>query len=262
MEGAGGLFQDHDLLIRARDPRRIDLRVSLRDPFGNLYAKRFAQRSAVTLYALVDLSASMGFAGQARKVDVAADLCAALAASARRIGDSFGLIGANRRIVPDCFWPATSSRGAEAEMLTNLRGFDPTAQGDLGDSAEGLIDAAAIIAGRRKLVFVISDFFMPDQVIESVFEALSEHDVIPIVLRDPREWNSCRATASSRLPIWRPAADAYVMRPALRAALIADNAARGARLRALAMRYGRPPFEVVGRIDWDRFGAYLMGEVG
>lgn len=263
MEGAGGLFQDHDLLIRARDPRRIDLRVSLRDPFGNLYAKRFAQRSAVTLYALVDLSASMGFAGQARKVDVAADLCAALAASARRIGDSFGLIGANRRIVPDCFWPATSSRGAEAEMLTNLRGFDPTAQGDLGDSAEGLIDAAAIIAGRRKLVFVISDFFMPDQVIESVFEALSEHDVIPIVLRDPRELEQLpRYGLVSLADLETGRRRLYVMRPALRAALIADNAARGARLRALAMRYGRPPFEVVGRIDWDRFGAYLMGEVG
>ncbi|WP_244505508.1 hypothetical protein [Methyloceanibacter stevinii] len=44
--------------------------MSLRDPFGNLYAKRFSQRSAITVYALVDLSASMGFLGQARIIDV------------------------------------------------------------------------------------------------------------------------------------------------------------------------------------------------
>ncbi|WP_108682298.1 DUF58 domain-containing protein [Methyloceanibacter sp. wino2] len=263
MEGAGGLFKDHELLVRARDPRRIDLRVSLRDPFGNLYAKRFSQRSAITVYALVDLSASMGFLGQARIIDVATDLCAALAGSARRIGDTFGLIGANRRIVPTCFWPATASRGAEAEMLTNLRAFDPAEQGELGDSAEGLVDAAAIIAGRRKLVFLISDFLMPEGTIEAIFEALAGHDVIPIVLRDPRELEDLpRYGLVSFADLETGRRRLYAMRPALRAALIADDAERSKRLRSLAMRYGRPPFEIVGKIDWDRFGAYLMGEVG
>ena len=263
MEGAGGLFKDHELLVRARDPRRIDLRVSLRDPFGNLYAKRFSQRSAITVYALVDLSASMGFLGQARIIDVATDLCAALAGSARRIGDTFGLIGANRRIVPTCFWPATASRGAEAEMLTYLRAFDPAEQGELGDSAEGLVDAAAIIAGRRKLVFLISDFLMPEDTIEAIFEALAGHDVIPIVLRDPRELEDLpRYGLVSFADLETGGRRLYVMRPALRAALIADDAERSTRLRSLAMRYGRPPFEIVGKIDWDRFGAYLMGEVG
>lgn len=262
-EGAGGLFKVHDLLIRARDPRRIDLRVSLRDPFGNLYAKRFSQRSAVTVYALVDLSASMGFVGRERKIDVAADLCAALAGSARRIGDNFGLIGANRRIVPSCFWPATASRGAEAEMLINLRSFDPVEQGDLGESAEGLVDAAAIIAGRRKLVFLISDFFMPDHTVEAIFEALAEHDVVPIVLRDPRELEDLpRYGLVSFADLETGGKRLYVMRPSLRAALIVGEAERSKSLRHLAMRYGRPPFEIVGKIDWDRFGAYLMGEVG
>lgn len=263
MEGAGGLFKDHELLVRARDPRRIDLRVSLRDPFGILYAKRFSQRSAITVYALVDLSASMGFLGQARIIDVATDLCAALAGSARRIGDTFGLIGANRRIVPTCFWPATAPRGAEAEMLTHLRAFDPAEQGELGDSAEGLVDAAAIIAGRRKLVFLISDFLMPEGTIEAIFEALAGHDVIPIVLRDPRELEDLpRYGLVSFADLETGGRRLYVMRPALRAALIADDAERSTRLRSLAMRYGRPPFEIVGKIDWDRFGAYLMGEAG
>lgn len=263
LEGAGGLFKDHELLIRTKDPRRIDLRVSLRDPFGNLYAKRFSQRSAITVYALVDLSASMTFVGEACIVDVAADLCAALAGSARRVGDAFGLIGANRRIVPTCFWPATASRGAEAEMLTNLRDFEPAGQGDFGASAEGLVDAAAIIAGRRKLVFLISDFFMPGETIEAIFEALAGHDVIPIVLRDPRELEDLpRYGLVSFADLETGRRRLYVMRPALRAALVADAAVRSKRLRSVAMLYGRPPFESVGKIDWDRFGAYLMGETG
>ena len=36
VEGAGGLFRDHDLLVRSQDPRRIDLRMSLRDRDGGL----------------------------------------------------------------------------------------------------------------------------------------------------------------------------------------------------------------------------------
>lgn len=261
VEGSGGLFRDHDLLVRAKDPRRIDLRMSLRDPFGNLYAKRFEQRTSVTVYALVDLSASLGFIGSVRKIDVAADICSALAASARRIGDSFGIIGCNERVVPGCYWPATTSRGAEAEMIASLRAFSPGNQGDQGRGAQGLIDAAALIAGRRKLVFLISDFYLTFDTIEAIFEALIEHDVVPIVLRDPRELHDMpRYGLVSLSDLETGRRRLYVMRPSLRSALIRDEADRQKRLRALAMRFGRAPFETDGRIDWDRFGAYLMGE--
>jgi hypothetical protein len=50
------------------------------------------------------------------------------------------------------------------------------------------------------------------------------------------------------------------MRPSLRAALMREEVEAAKALRALAMHYGRPPFRVMGRIDWDKFGAYLMGE--
>lgn len=261
VEGSGGLFRDHDLLVRTKDPRRIDLRMSLRDPFENLHVKRFEQRTSVTVYALVDLSASLGFSGSVRKIDVAADLCGAIASSARRIGESFGMIGCNEKVVPACFWPATTSRGAEAEMVASLRGFSPADQGTLGRGAHGLIDAAAFIAGRRKLVFLISDFYLPFGTIEAVFEALSEHDVIPIVLRDPRELRDLpRYGLVSLADLETGKRRLYVMRPSLRRALIREEAENAKRLRALAMRFGHPPFEVAGRVDWDRFGAYLMGE--
>jgi uncharacterized protein (DUF58 family) len=256
VEGSGGLFRDFDLLTRTQDPRRIDLRMSLRDPFDNLYVRRFEQKTSITVYALVDLSASMGFQGSDDKMGVMADLCGALAASARRIGDSFGLIGCDEKIIPEFFLPATRSRGGEADMVSRLRSFAPT-----GHGAEGLIDAASYLAGRRKLVFVISDFYLPLDLIETLFEALSQHDVVPIVLKDRREVEDLPRyglvlladleTGRRRL---------FLMRPSLRAEWRRKDAEHARALRAVAMRYGRPPFQIIGPVDWDRFGAYLMGE--
>lgn len=256
VEGAGGLFRDFDLLTRSQDPRRIDLRMSLRDPFENLYVRRFEQKTSITVYVLADLSASMRFAGSIDKMQIVADLCGALAASSRRIGDRFGLIGCGETINPAFFLPATRSRGTEAGMAADLRAYVPTDHG-----AEGLLEVASFLAGRRKLVFVISDFFLPFDLIERVFEALSEHDVVPIVLRDPREVAGLpRYGLVSLADLETGRRRLLAMRPSLRSAWMREEAERARTLRALAMRYGRPPLHILGAIDWDRFGAYLMAE--
>lgn len=256
VEGTGGLFRDFDTLLRSPDPRRIDLRMSMRDPFETLYVRRFEQKTAITVYALVDLSASMSFAGSEAKMDIVADIVATLAASTRRVGDTFGLIGANERIVPEFFLRATRSRGGEEDMVERLRHFVPT-----GSGAEGLIEAASYIAGRRKLVFVLSDFYMPVASIAALFEALSQHDVVPIVLRDTRELKDLpRYGLVSLTDLETGRRRLLAMRPALRERWRNLAAEQARSLRALATRYGRPPFEIVGPVDWDRFGAYLMGE--
>lgn len=256
IEGAGGVFRDYDFLLRSQDPRRIDLRISLRDPFGTLYVKRFEQQSSITGYALVDLSGSMGFAGSTDKMQVVADLCGALAASARRIGDAFGLIGCAEKIVPEFFLPATRSRGGEADMVANLRRYVPQ-----GDSGEGLVEGAEYLAGGRKLVFLISDFYLPFDLIERVFEALSSHDVVPIVLRDPVELKGLPQYGLVSLADLETGRQRLlVMRPSLREALLQQETAAAKALHAVATRYGRPPFYAVGPIDWARFGAYLLGD--
>jgi hypothetical protein len=94
LSGAGGLFRDLVSLLEHPDPRRIDLRASARDPFEQLYVRRFEQKTAITVFALVDVSASMGFAGNMRKLEVAAAICAG-SSSARRTGDKFPRAAAN-----------------------------------------------------------------------------------------------------------------------------------------------------------------------
>lgn len=255
LEGAGGFFRDFAPLLRSPDPRRIDLRMSARDPFEGLHVRRFEQKAAVTVYALVDVSASMAFRGAAHKMRIAGDLCAALASSARRSGDAFGLIGCDAAIRAELTFLATRARGTEIEMLQRLRAFAPR-----GAGTQGLVDAAALMAGRRKLVFLISDFYIPQPDLERIFASLSGHDIVPILLSDTLELE--------RLPRWGLFSltdleigrrRLVVMRPSLRDAWLRRSMRRRAELDAVASRFGRQPFEVRDRIDWDRLSGYLMG---
>jgi uncharacterized protein (DUF58 family) len=255
IEGTGGYFRDVVPLVRNPDPRRIDVRISARDPFEGLHVRRFEQMAAVTVYVLVDVSASMGFRGSAEKLGLAANLSAALAASARRVGDAFGLIGCDEVVRPELTLLATRARGSEAELLKRLRSFVPQ-----GRSAMGLRDAAALVAGRRKLVFVISDFFIPNEEVEGIFAALAHHDIVPILLADSAELE--------KLPRWGILSltdlevgrrRLVVMRPRLRDAWLRRSGRRRADLKAMASRYAREPFIIDDRINWERFAGYLMG---
>jgi uncharacterized protein (DUF58 family) len=253
-EGTGGFFRDVVPLVRSPDPRRLDLRISARDPFEGLHVRRFEQKSSVTIYVLVDVSASMGFRGSADKFAVAADLCAALAASARRAGDAFGLIGCDGSVRPELTFLANRARGSETEVLQRLRTFNPQ-----GRSAAGLRDAAAMIAGQRKLVFVVSDFFMPGADVEATFASLAQHDIVPIHLSDSLEVEKLpRWGIMSLIDLEVGRRRLVVMRPRLRDAWQRRSGRRRTDLKSLAVRYGRPPFEVRDRIDWQRLSGYLM----
>lgn len=253
--GTGGLFKDHVSLLDNPDPRRIDLRASARDPLEALRVRRFEQNSAITAYALVDVTGSMGVVGHTSKISLAADLVSVLAASARRIGDAFGIIACDSDVHGELFQRATRARAGEVEFAAKLRGLTPNRRG-----VEGLIRASELIAGRRKLVILISDFQMSSQEMEDVFAALSPHDVVPILLRDSAEVEG--------LPNWGLLALRDVetgrrrlvaMRPSLKTRWCRVDADRRGRLRAIASRHGREPFEITDVIDWDRLATYFAG---
>jgi uncharacterized protein (DUF58 family) len=256
--GAGGLFRDFASLLDHPDPRRIDLRATARDPFELLHVRRFEQKSAIAVYALIDVSASMAFRGQTRKIALAADLVSALAASARRVGDAFGLIGCDAEVRAELYFPATRSRSGESGMVASLAAFRPSRP-----SATGLAEAASLIAGRRKLVFVISDFLMPDESIAALFQALASHDIVSILIADSSELERLPRWGLLRLCDLETGRRRLVaMRPALRAEWQASDEAHRARFRAICNRYGRKPFEIRDRIDWTRLATHLMGGSG
>lgn len=251
--GAGGMFRDLASLLEYRDPRRIDLRQTLRDPFGGLHVRRFEERSQIGVTMLLDVSGSMGFAGAARKMGLAAELAQVFAASARRAGDTFALYCADEVIREDLSVLPQRSRAGEAQMVDAIRGYVPVRKG-----ARGLVEAARRVGRKRNLVLVVSDFLFAEAEFEDLFEALSAHDVVPIRISDSRE--------SPHLPSWgllelsdleTGRRRLVVMRPSLKAEWQRRIEARRSLFHSLAARYGCEPFEVVDRIQWDLLGAHL-----
>jgi hypothetical protein len=208
--GTGGFeFRGHASLLDAPDPRRLDLHASLRDPFGDWRVRIYSQRKSVPVTVLADLSASMGFKGRNDKLAVLADFVESLAWSAWRTGDSFGFVGCDSALRADLHQPQTRARGAGAEIARRLRALHPE-----GRDARGLLDAPRHLSRQRALLFLVSDFHLPLELVAAVLDGLSVHEVVPTVLWDPLEFGlgAARGLAQvidpesgrQRLVWWRP----------------------------------------------------------
>ncbi|BDV36272.1 DUF58 domain-containing protein [Methylocystis iwaonis] len=251
--GGFGVFRDQAPFLRYPDARRIDLRATLRDPFGETHVRRFEQRSAIDVYALVDLSASMGFVGAVDRFQVACDLCAALAFSTTRIGDRFGLVAGGDVLRESAFLPATLSRRAALHAVDRLRDERPA-----GTNAESLETAAIRLGAGRKLVLLISDFRWPAALVQRIFEALALHDVLPVVLVDSVELNPPRWGLLDLRDSETARRRTIVMRPGLRQKWIDAESKRRAALIQLAAGRVRPPIFVEDRVDSRSLSLRLM----
>ncbi|CBS89142.1 DUF58 domain-containing protein [Azospirillum lipoferum] len=260
-EGGEGVFLRHRPLWQNPDPRRIDLRETVRDPLGNVQVRSFARRSAVAVVAVVDLTGSMAFDGgfdgvfsrRAARMEMVAALCATLAVSAGKMGDRFGLIGCDAGLREDVFIPATHRRGVETDACARLLAAVPQ-----GASAQGLLEAADRLPARRSLVVLISDFLLPLDLVGAVFDRLWRHDVLPVLLRDSGE--------ETDLPAWGLVAlrdletgqrRLAVMRPGLRAAWRQAAQAHRTALDRLFRRHGRAPFILTDPFDPDALAEHL-----
>jgi len=207
---SGFEFRGHASLLDAPDPRRLDLHASLRDPFGNWRVRIYSQRKSIPVVVVADLSASMGFSGRERKLEVLADFVNSLAWSAWRTGDSFGFVGCDSSVRADLLQPQTRARGAGGAIASKLRRFQPQ-----GRDARGLLAAPRHLSRQRALLFLVSDFHLPLEFTVAVLEAFSLHEVVPTVLWDPLEFGlSARRglvqvidpeSGRQRLVWWRPA---------------------------------------------------------
>jgi hypothetical protein len=209
--GTGGFeFRGHASLLDAPDPRRLDLHASLRDPFGEWRVRIYSQRKSVPVTVVADLSASMGFTGRNAKLSVLADFVESLAWSAWRTGDSFGFVGCDSALRADLQQPQTRSRGAGFEIARRLRMLHPA-----GRDARGLLEAPRHLSRQRALLFLVSDFHLPLELVDAVLDGLSLHEVVPTVLWDPLEFGLSAArglaqvidpeSGRQRLVWWRPA---------------------------------------------------------
>lgn len=255
--GAGGaemgVFRGLIPFERSPDMRRLDLRRSMRDPFGQLYVREYQPRVAVAVYALVDVSASMATGGESGKMAVAADFCSLLARSTHRNGDSFGLYVCGKDVHEEKSLPASRNRSGVTHMVNLLAQTTPA-----DDSAEGLAAAVRYLAGPRKLVFLISDFLFPTEKIDQTLALFAQHDVVPVILED---------SSIAALPEWGVAdlADMesgqrrfVILRPSLKRRWLSLAEQRRRRTDEICRKYVNPPFRIWDEIDIEALNAYLL----
>jgi len=200
-KGQGLAFREVRPYQPGDDVRAIDWNVSAR--MNDTFVKVFVEEREMTVMLVVDLSPSERFGTQrAPKTRVASEVAALLAFSAIRNNDRVGMIlSTNKveRLVPPkkgekhvmrvvreilAFEPAKSKtkRGAKAALPARASAPRLGAATDL----KGALEALASVSRRRSVAFVISDFFAQNYERALAFVA-AKHDVIPVVLTDPRD---------------------------------------------------------------------------
>jgi hypothetical protein len=253
--GPGLEFRGHAPLMSAPDTRRIDLRASLRDPFGQWIVRTFRQRSSIELYVIADLSASIGVTGTQRKLDVVADLTAAVAYSAYRTGDAFGFIGVDDQLHGELHVPAVRTPGVGTVLSEKLRRLKL-----VGRSAAALPRAAALLPRRRCLVFLASDFYLPHSLLEAALDGLAPHQVVPVVLWDPVEFRpSARFGIGAVRDPESGGRRTLLVRPALRRKLAAAFRERALSLERLFARRGTRPLFITGPFRSREVTHYFLG---
>ena len=287
--GAGQEFVAHTSLFHRPDPRRLDLRASLRTLNEDWLVRVNRQRAGVAVRAIVDVSTSMNFGGQRPKLHVVADFLEALGLSAFRVGDAVGMMSFDENERSDLFMPARVSRGMGAIMAAALRAVcdsaSHAADGGIRErlaaqrhaagarraaAAEGiptkvggLEEAASHLAGQQGLVFLVSDFHWPLGSLNSILDLLAYASVVPIVVWDPAETSPPAsngmaflrdAESGARRTLW--------VRPKLRQDWLQAVTRRRAEINGLFASRGIQPFYIVGSFDADALSRhFLEGEV-
>ena len=252
--GAGQEFVSHARLYDRPDPRRLDLRASLGDIWGDWLVRVNRQRAAVPVQAIVDVSASMSFGATKSKLQVAADFVEALGQSAFRVGDALGLSAFDVAERMDLFVPAMLSRGTGALMASLLRKC--TAR---GREARGLLEVARRNAGRDGLMFLVSDFHWPLERLDPVLDLLAHAYVVPIVVWAAEEVQP--PAHSGLLSVWDVESQSQRtlwMRPKLRSQWLDSVARRKADLAERLARRNIRPFYISGEFDGEALSRYFI----
>ncbi|MFT5469814.1 MAG: hypothetical protein ACI8UO_004937 [Verrucomicrobiales bacterium] len=179
-KGRGIEFEDVRPYAPGDEIRSIDWNVTART--GEPYIKRFIEERDLSVYILVDISASKNFGSQAQtKRQAAAELAGLLAFSAAANHDRVGLMLFSDQL--ERYLEPGKGRVHVSQIMYEVLNFTPESTGtSLAEPLELLMH----VARRRAVVFVISDFH--DSGFEDALQAASRlHDIVAVSVVDPHE---------------------------------------------------------------------------
>ena len=186
-KGRGMDFDEVREYMPGDEVRTIDWNVTART--GHPFVKKLTEERELTIMLLVDVSASGNFgSGAQSKRQMAAELASVLAFSAIRNSDKVGLILFSDQIEQHI--PPKKGRQHALRVIREVLCFEPQSRGT--DIVRAL-DFANQITSRRAILFLVSDFELPDQdqslanVRRAVRLASRRHDVVALHVHDRRE---------------------------------------------------------------------------
>jgi uncharacterized protein (DUF58 family) len=187
-KGRGMDFDEVREYAAGDEVRTIDWNVTARA--GRPFVKKFTEERELTLFLVVDISASGNFgSGSLAKRDLAAEVASVLAFSAIRNSDKVGLILYTDRI--ERYLPPKKGRKHVLRVVRDILYHEP--QG-IGTDTVKTLDAVNNMLHRRAVVFLISDFQTSGDPAAARAELRRvarqtnrRHDLIAIHIEDPRE---------------------------------------------------------------------------
>lgn len=251
--GLGFEYRGNVNLVDYPDARRMDIRQTIRDPFEQVQVRQFNQESTTPIYVLSDLSSSMQFIGKARKLDKAIEIATAVANAAYQAGDLFSFIGYNDEVIEDYTLPLSRDLHQSKSVIAYLQHYQTMRVG-----TKGLSEAPNYLSQDRSLIFWISDFHMPLQVIEKAMAAMSAHKVVPVILWDDQEYKSLPKLGFSTMIDPETGLNRTIFfRKELKEKFIAQFEQRKKALKTLFLKYENPALFVDGDYDAEVFTHYF-----
>lgn len=162
------------------DIRSIDWNVTARS--GSPFIKVFEEERELTVMLVVDMSGSLMFGSLDKtKQQIAAELSAILAFSAMKNNDKVGLILFTDRI--EKFVPPKKGRSHGLRIIREILSFKPEGN---ATNIKAALEYLNSTIKRKSIAFLVSDFI--DDGYDKILNIVGKkHDLIGVVLQDPRE---------------------------------------------------------------------------
>jgi len=207
-KGSGIEFDEVRPYTPGDDVRSIDWNVTAR--MGEPFVKRYVEERQLTLMLMADVSASLDFGSSTRsKRECAAEFCALLGFSASRNDDKVGLLLFHGDT--ECYIPPRKGLKHALRVVREVLSHDGEGDGDGTARPDPLLQRWLKLAGRRRprrpreatdiakamefflsvnkrrtVCFVVSDF-IDDGWERALQTANRKHDVVAVLITDPRE---------------------------------------------------------------------------
>ena len=179
-KGRGMAFSEVREYQFGDDVRDIDWNVTAR--FHRPYVKVFEEEREMTVMLLIDVSGSLDFGTQKQmKRDMVTEIAATIAFSAIQNNDKIGVVFFSDKI--EKYIPPKKGRKHILYIIREMLDFKPeSTRTDVKQAIEFL----SSVQKRRTTAFILSDFYVRGDFLQSLQIANRKHDVVAIQVYDQR----------------------------------------------------------------------------